>query len=169
MSFYANVIKKDPRFGSTECIKDIALLEPGTRAAVLAIIASAKAAGHELIVLETLRSPARQRMLYEQRKTELKNVGVHGYGLACDLGLIVGGKYDANGQDYSFLVAYAAREKMISGIDWGTPHLSHSFRDWDHVQRVPVFRQNALFAGSWYPPEDYDPHADMLANHITGI
>ena len=34
MSFYTDVIKKDPRFNSTAVIKDVSLLEPGTRVAI---------------------------------------------------------------------------------------------------------------------------------------
>lgn len=169
MSFYTDVLAKDPRFASTAPIKDLALLEPGTRAAVLAMIADAAAAGHDLRVLETYRSQARQHMLFEERLTQLSKVGCHGYGVAVDLALYVNGRYDPNGQHYMFMEALAKKHGMVSGIDWGTPNAQHSFKDYDHVQRVPVFRQNAMFAGAWYPPEGYDPHADQVAHRIAGV
>lgn len=167
-SFYTNVIRRDPRYGSTAVIKDLALLEPGTRAAVQAMITEAASLGHELRVGETYRSQQRQHMLYEQKLTQLSNVGVHGFGLAADLQLFVKGKYDPDGQHYEFFQALAQKHKLISGIGWGTPKAHHTFTDWDHLQRVPVFRQNALFAGTWYPDADFDPYADMISHSIPG-
>ena len=66
-------------------IHDLALLEPVTRSKVLAIIADAAAAGIKLMAYETYRSQAWQTKLDHQRATKLKTVGVHHYGLACDL------------------------------------------------------------------------------------
>ena len=45
-NFFTDVIKKDPRFHSTNRISDIALLEPVTRAAVQAVISDAAAQAH---------------------------------------------------------------------------------------------------------------------------
>lgn len=168
-NFYEDVIKKDSRFASTECISDINLLEPGTRIAVQALIADAASQGKPLRVLETYRSQARQEMLYEKHLTELRKVGVHNYGLACDFAYEPEGKYDPKGEDYLFLVALCGKHGLISGVDWGTPHIEHSFRDYDHVQRCPVWRQNALFAGLWYPPPLYDPHVDSVEHGIKGL
>ena len=168
-NFYTDVIQKDPRFNSTERIEDPLLLEPGTRAAVQAIIADLQSLGHDARVLETYRSEARQHMLFEQHLTQLSKVGVHGFGLACDIALYVSDKYDPVGEHYVILVPLAQKHGMISGINWGLPNLPHSFKDYDHIQRIPLFRQNALFAGSWYPPTDYDPHADEIAAGVKGL
>lgn len=168
-NFYTDVLRKDSRFNSTEKIDDLALLEPGVRLAVEAIIADAKAARHDVFVLETYRSQARQRILFDQHLTELREVGVHGFGLACDIGLMTNGKYDPVGEHYEFLVPLAVRHGMVSGIDWGLPKLMHDFKDWDHVQRIPLFRQDALFAGTWFPPGIYDPHADSVSHNIKGL
>ena len=173
-NFYLDVIKKDPRFASTEQIGDVALLEPGMRAAVAKMIAAAKVHGHDIRVTETYRSQARQQHLYAQHLTQLRDVGVHGFGLACDLALFIKGKqgnsiYDPNGAHYGFYQALAVGVGLVSGIGWGTPQAKHTFTDWDHVQRVPVFRQNALFAGGWYPDEIYNPYADMLSFHVAGM
>jgi len=167
MSFYTDVIKKDNRFNSTQTIRDVSLLEPGTRAAVAKLIVLAHEAGHELKVGETYRSQARQLQCFKNGATQLRKVGCHGYGVACDLQMIVNGKYDPKGEDYAFFQDLCKKVGLISGIDWGTPNQKHTFHDWDHVQRVPVFRQNALFAGTWYPPVDYDPYADMKEHGIT--
>ena len=122
--------------------------------------------GFDLAILETYRSPARQRLLFEKRLTELRNVGVHGYGLAIDFGLFKNGVYDPRGRDYMVFKDYAKQCGILSGIDWGEPCVSHSFHDWDHLQGVPLFRQNDLFAGKWYPSDDYDAWADEKARGI---
>ena len=171
-NFYTEVIQKDSRYNSPNTgipVCDLNLLEPGTRAAVNQLIALARSAGHDVKVGETYRSQARQHALWVAGKTQLSHVGMHGYGLAVDLQVLVGGEYDPNGSHYAFLHALSVRCKMISGQGWGTAKAPHSFVDADHVQRVPVFRQDQVFAGTWYPPEDYDPWADMLAHHIAGI
>lgn len=166
MSFYKNVIRKDSRFNSTAIIKDVSLLEPGTRVAVAKLIVLAHEAGHQLVVGETFRSQSRQEKCYRNGSTQLKKVGCHGYGVACDLQLLVNGKYDPNGEHYVFFQQICRKVGLISGIDWGTPAEHHNFHDWDHVQRVPVFRQNELFAGTWYPDINYDPYADQIAHGI---
>lgn len=168
MSFYSDVLQKDPRFHSASPIRDVSLLEPGTRAAVARLIVLAHEAGHELQVGETYRSQALQTLDFERHATQLRQVGCHGYGVACDLRMLVNGVYDPNGSHYAFFQGLCRQVGLISGIDWGTPHACHNFHDWDHVQRVPVFRQNALFAGTWYPPVDYDPYADMKAHGVVG-
>ena len=173
MSWYTDVLMKDPRFNSPHTditICDLNLLEPGTRAAVVEMMEMAKAAGHELRVAETYRSQTRQHDLWVKKKTQLSHVGMHGYGLAADLQLIVNGRYDPDGSHYAFMHAMSVRSKLVSGQGWGTAKAPHTFTDWDHVQRVPVFRQDQVFSGAWYPPaEGYDPWADMLAHHIAGI
>lgn len=156
-NFYEDVIKKDSRFNTTKKISDLALLEPGTRAAVLALVSDAKKEGHNVFIMETYRSCARQSYLFMKKYTQLKKVGVHHYGLAADIGLELKGLYDPNGADYMFLVELCQKHGLVSGIDWGTPQLHHSFRDYDHVQRVPVHMQDELFAGEWYPAPIYDP------------
>ena len=166
MSFYTNVTKKDPRFNSPAVIKDISLLEPGTRVAVAKLIVLAHEAGHELIVGETFRSQIRQEECYRNGTTQLRKVGCHGYSLAVDVQLLINGKFDPNGEHYMFLEQMCRKVGLISGIDWGTPAEHHSFHDYDHVQRIPVFRQNELFAGTWYPDVNYDPYADQVAHGI---
>ena len=172
-SFYDDVIKKDPRFNGPDVnvvVCDMNLLEPGFRASVVQMQAMAKAAGHELKVAETYRSQARQHYLWTKHFTQLSHVGMHGYGVAADLQLFVNGKYDPDGSHYSFMHAMSVRCMCISGQGWGTAKAPHSFTDWDHIQRVPVFRQDAIFAGTWYPPETgYDPWLDQLNHSIKGI
>jgi hypothetical protein len=168
-NFYLDIIKHDPRFSSTERINDLALLEPGTRLAVQALIADAKSQGHDLRVTETYRSQARQEMLFSRHATELRKVGVHGYGLAADFALYIDGKYQTDAAPYSFIQRLAPKHGLVSGIDWGLPAIRHTFQDTDHVQRIPLFRQNTLFSGEWYPPSLYDPHADAVENGVRGL
>ena len=155
MSFYNDVLKKSEKWGTLSIVNDIALLEPVTRAAVLAIVADAKALGHEMVVFETFRSQARQQQLFDEGATELQHVGVHGFGLAADI--VKAGPHPWDG-DFSFLLPLARKHGLISGQDWGQPQVHHSFIDADHVQRVKVSDQSRLFGGGWYPDASYNPY-----------
>ena len=158
MNFFTDVIQADPRYASTERINDLALLEPVTRNAVQAIISAAETQGHKLVVTETFRSQARQATLFAKGATQIRKVGVHGYGLAADLVLIgPDGAADWTGADYTILKDLAEAQGMIWGGDWGNSTIAHGFRDLDHVQRINVSDQAALFSGSWYPDDDYRP------------
>lgn len=155
-NFYTDVICKDKRFNTVAQINDIALLEPVTRAAVQKIIALAAVAGVHLLVGETYRSKARQQYLFQKGATKLKAVGVHHYGLACDLWIEHDGAVDWKA-DYKVIGPWAKDVDLIWGYDWGQPNAPHSFRDIDHVQRCRLADQNRLFAGTWYPDETYNP------------
>jgi hypothetical protein len=157
-NFFTDTISKDSRFHTTQRVADLNLLEPMTRQNVLAIIAGAKALGIEMIAFETYRSQERQQTLFNQHVTKLKAVGVHHYGLACDIVKIVHGQPSWDG-DFSFLGKLAHANGMIWGGDWGDPAKKHDFLDTDHVQRCTIARQNALFGGQWYPDDQYDPYA----------
>jgi len=159
-TFYTDVIKLDPRFHSAKPIGDLNLLEPTTRDLVRQIIHDAATLGFELMAFETYRSQERQEELFNQHATQLKKVGVHHYGLACDLVKLVGGAPSWKG-DFTFLGRLAYQHKLIWGGDWGTPKLPHKSFDAVHVQRCSVARQAALFRGEWYPEEDYDPYEDL--------
>lgn len=161
MSFYKDVIAKSAKFKSTNRVADMDLLEPTMRAAVVAIIAEAKSLyGIKMMVFETYRSQTRQTELFKQGASKLKTVGVHHYGLACDIVRDVGGSPSWKG-DFHFLQGLAKRHGVIWGGDWGYPAKSHSFVDDDHVQRCAVSRQPGLFAGQWYPDTKYDPYDDL--------
>jgi hypothetical protein len=158
-NFYTDVILKDERFNTTKIMNDVMLLEPVTRQLVETIIANAKAQGVELMVFETFRSQARQQILFQQGATKLKTVGVHNYGLACDIVKSINGDPSWKG-DFSLLGQLAHSCKMIWGGDWGNPNIHHSFIDLVHVQRCTVARQASLFNGTWYPDVNYDPYQD---------
>lgn len=163
MSFYDTVIRNSKAFRSDAICKDTALLEPGTRAAVLAMMAEAKTEGHDLRLLETYRSQTRQSALFMRRATQLRTVGCHGYGVAADFGVFINGTYQEKNGPYVFLRTLARKHGLISGQDWGRKS-EGNFVDSGHVQRVPVWRQSAMFGGAWYPPEQYDPYADSTAH-----
>lgn len=162
--FYNTVIRNSKYFGSDVVCKDPAMLEPGTRSAVFALIADAKTQNVDLRLLETYRSQTRQSALFMKHATQLRAVGCHGYGVAADFGVFINGVYQGNEKPYEPLRELARKHGLISGIDWGHPKTG-SFTDSGHVQRVPVWRQSALFNSSWYPPEiGYDPYADSAAH-----
>lgn len=160
-TFYTDVIQKDPRFESATRIADLALLEPRTRQLVEQIIAAAQEMGISLMVYETYRSQARQQELFDHGATKLRSVGVHNYGLACDIVRAIQGEPSWKG-DFSFLGQLAHSNGLIWGGDWGDPTVQHNFVDAVHVQRCTVARQPALFAGTWYPDDAYNPYADDL-------
>lgn len=149
-NFYTDTIKKDSRFKSVKPIGDLDLLEPVMRKAVKEIIAEAAADGVKLMVFESYRSQARQTKLFAQGATQLKTVGVHHYGLACDLVKNVNGSPSWKG-DFKFLGKLAKKHGLVWGGNW------RGFTDEVHVQRCAVKHQKKLFAGDWYPDKDYDP------------
>lgn len=167
-NFYDTVIRNSSAFRSDAACKDMSLLEPGTRAAVLAIVGDAKTQGVDLRVLETYRSQTRQSKLFVGHHTQLRTVGCHGYGVAADFGVFIKGVYQENNKPYVFLRLMARKHGLISGQDWGHAR-GGSFVDSGHVQRIPVWRQAALFGGSWYPPEQYDPYTDSVANKHADV
>ena len=162
-NFYQDVISKDPRYHTTKPVNDKMLLEPVTREAVLAIIADAKSLhGIDIDTFETYRSKERQELLFKQKATKLKTVGVHHYGLAADFVKIIAGEPSWKG-DFSFLVALCKKHGLISGSTWGQPKVKHTFVDPGHVQRITLQRQPTLFNLTWYPSESYSPYLDGAA------
>jgi hypothetical protein len=158
-SFFTDVISKDPRFNSVARVNDLALLEPFTRELVQRVVAGAKNLGIDLMVFETYRSEARQQDLFRQHATKLLQVGVHHYGLACDIVKVVNGEPSWKG-DFSFLGQLAQSAGLIWGGDWGDPSAKHTFVDAVHVQRCTIARQTELFASAWYPDNTYNPYQD---------
>jgi len=159
-SFYADVISKDARFASSVRIGDASLLEPITRQLVQRLVSTAQQMGIEVMIYETYRSQDRQQELFNNGASKLRTVGVHHYGLACDIVRSIGGEPCWKG-DFTFLGQLAQSCGLIWGGDWGAPHIKHSFIDSVHVQRCTVSRQGDLFAGVWYPDETYNPYDDV--------
>lgn len=158
-NFYTDVISKDARFDSAARVSDPSLIEPTTRQLVEGLVTSARQMGIEVEIYETYRSQNRQLALFNNGATKLKTVGVHHYGLACDIVRVVNGEPSWKG-DFSFLGQLAHSSGLIWGGDWGDPNIKHSFVDSVHVQRCTVARQGSLFAGSWYPDDTYNPYQD---------
>ena len=157
-NFYTDILTKHPLFHSVERVSDINLLEPVTRVAVMAIITDAKALRIDLRPFETYRSVERQRSL-SGSATGLHEVGVHHFGLACDLVIYVDGEPTWK-PSYAFLGNRVRAHSLVWGGDWGKPGVKHERVDEDHVQRVTLARQPALFLGAWYPDERYNPYSD---------
>jgi hypothetical protein len=158
-NFYTDVISEDPRFDSMARVADPSLLEPATRELIESVLTAARRMGIEVMIYETYRSQNRQQELFNNGATKLRTVGVHHYGLACDIVRVVGGEPCWKG-DFSFLGQLAHSSGLIWGGDWGAPEIQHSFVDSVHVQRCTVARQGDLFAGIWYPSDAYNPHDD---------
>jgi hypothetical protein len=111
-NFYADVIRKDARFDSLTRVDDPSLLEPVTRKLVESAVSTAKQMGIEVMIYETYRSQYRQQELFVQGATKLRTVGVHHYGLACDIVRVVGGEPCWKG-DFSFLGQLAHSSGLI--------------------------------------------------------
>ena len=142
------------------------MLEPITRNAVQNIIEEARILGVNFMVFETFRSKERQEKLYYKGASKLRDVGVHHYGLACDIVKNINGKPSWVGS-FEILGKLARKNGLIWGGDWGTPKKHSKFIDSFHVQRCPVGRQNSLFSGTWYPTNDYNPYGD--SNFLESI
>ncbi len=149
-NFFNDTIANHPLFRSAKRVDDTGLLEPDLRRKVFKIVGEAHDHGLELMVYETYRSQERQRELFRRGVTQLKQVGVHHYGLACDLVRVVEGEPSWDG-DFTLLGHLARAHGLVWGGDW--PRL----RDMPHVQRCAVKDQAKLFAGTWYPTDGYDP------------
>jgi hypothetical protein len=158
-NFYLDSIADNLELETTDRRHDILLLEPTTRSIVTQIINEAKAQGLDLMVFETYRSKARQEQLYAKGASGLKNVGVHHYGLACDLVKSINGEPSWKG-DFSLIGQLAKPHGLLWGGDWGNPDKAHKLVDVYHVQRCSLARQPELFAGTWYPQDDYNPCND---------
>ncbi len=158
-NFFTDVIQQDSRFDSVDRVSDPQLLEPVTRQLVQQIIDSAQQMGIEVMIFETYRSQDRQQQLFDNGASKLRTVGVHHYGLACDIVRAVNGEASWKG-DFSFLGQLAHSSGLIWGGDWGNPNITHTFIDAVHVQRCTIARQPALFAGTWYPDDNYNPYTD---------
>jgi hypothetical protein len=158
-NFYTDVISPDVRFDSAARISDPSLLEPTTRRLVEGLVTSAQNMGIVVMIYETYRSQDRQQALFNNGATKLRTVGVHHYGLACDIVRVINGEPSWKG-DFSFLGQLAHASGLIWGGDWGDPNIKHSFVDSVHVQRCTVTRQADLFAGNWYPDDLYNPYDD---------
>jgi hypothetical protein len=161
-NFFKDIIQRDPRAGITSVVNDIGLLEPVTRLAVQKIIDEAKRLGVELMIFETYRSKQRQEALYNDGRSKLRKVGVHHYGLACDIVKKVNGRPSWDG-DFSLLGKLAKKHGLIWGGDWGNPNVPHNFIDSVHVQRCSINRQKDLFTGTWYPSAEYNPYLELEA------
>ena len=162
-SFFSDVLSQDPRFHSRKPLNDLDLLEPVTRGLVQQVIQEAATLGISLMAFETYRSQDRQLDLFDQGKSQLHTVGVHHYGLACDLVRDVCGQPSWEG-DFSFLRVIARHHGLIWGGDWGNPCQPPKLYDAVHLQRCSVARQAALFRGEWYPDADYNPYDDFDEN-----
>ena len=166
-NFYAEVISADPRFDTVTRVDDINLLEPITRQAVTNIISDAHAMGIDLMVFETYRSQARQQALFNQGASRLRVVGVHHYGLACDIVKVVNGEPSWKG-DFSFLGHFAQNYNLIWENDWSAPNQPHTFIDAVHVQRCAIAQQPILFNATWYPDDSYNPYGSGSVLLATG-
>jgi hypothetical protein len=158
-NFYTQTICRDPRRLLPARVSDLSLLEPTTRERVLVVIEEARKLGQDLMVYETFRSSARQLALFRRGATKRRVVGVHLYGLACDIVKSIDGDPSWKGS-FALLGRLARRHGLLWGGDWGDPTRKHDFVDAVHVQRCSLKRQPALFAGRWYPDAGYDALQD---------
>jgi hypothetical protein len=159
-NFYTDVIARDKRVNTIERVSDLMLLEPIFRNKVISIIDDAKSEGLELMVFETFRSKVRQQHLFASGATKLSQIGVHHFGLACDLVRSVNGRPSWEG-DFTLLGELSILNGLLWGGDWGQPNQPNDFVDAVHIQWCSIRKQEHLFALEWYPPEGYDAFKDI--------
>lgn len=162
MNFFEQVIETSPFLHSTKRVNSMSLIEATTLYLIDEVITDAKKEFDiDLIVYESFRSRERQKQMFDQGVSQLKNVGVHYYGLAADLVPLINGEPNWDKWDFRHLGILARKHGLIWGGDWGTSWDEHTFHDTDHVQFCSVARQGALFSGSWYPTAEYRPYLDL--------
>lgn len=151
-NFHLDVLRKSKLWLSAAKCADLEMLEPVTRAHAQEIL---KLLGPGWMMYETFRSPARQRELFERKATDLRDVGVHAYGLAFD---IVRNEADPGKKpmpswhgDFSPLIQCAIERGLVAGLK-----RKNGTIDAAHVQRIRVADQKRLFAGTWYPCDFYE-------------
>jgi hypothetical protein len=134
---------------SLKRVSDTALLQPAFRQKVRRLMARMLARGHDAIIRETYRTPARA-MLMAKRGTGAKiradgtiPVGMHQLGLAVDI--------VSKSRMWSPPAAFWAdlgKEAKALGLTWGglwrNPKTGKLGRDKPHVQAIPVAKQNAM-------------------------
>lgn len=157
MSWYTDTLIHLSSFNSPARVSSLDYLEPTMRSAVEAIIHESATQNMPLLVFETYRSEKRQKLLFEQGATQLEEVGVHAFGLACDLVKDVAGEPSWKG-DFGFLGVLAKKHGLIWGGNWGLPAKLHGFVDAVHVQRISVKDQVKLFDKQFYPDVNYNPY-----------
>lgn len=156
-NFYTDTIQRDPRFHSVVPVHDTKLLEPVFWAMVQGFTADAHVEGHVLAILETYRSRELQEHYFQTHKAQLQHVGVHHWGLAVDLVVILASGADWVQKDYDFFGSLAVKHELVWGRDWGEPKKRHSIVDSVHLQRITLADEAKLFSGAWYPSADYVP------------
>jgi hypothetical protein len=144
MTWYTDVIQKDARFHAGYAVRDTGLLFPPFLTKIQSVVADATKHGQTFEIIETYRSEERQEELFAAHATQLKTVGVHHYGLACDLLRIIGGRAHWESSAYALLGTLGEAEGLTWGGRW-------SFGDFVHLQYIPVADQKKLFDLSWYP------------------
>jgi len=99
----------------------------------------------------TFRSRAAKSSCSIKRKTELRNVGCHGYGVARDLGITAVGQVDWRAT-YTLLQALPKQARPDLGVIVGTRSATTASKDMDHVQRILCVSAGADVQGEFYPP-----------------
>lgn len=150
-NFYEAFLKRSPLFKSANCVRDLAYLEPIFRAQVEDILDKCGNLGRPLLVTETYRSKARQEALFLAGATQLRTIGCHHMGLACDFAKLVSGTPTWKG-DWTFL-GKLANER---GLVWGGPGKGNlNIADRDHIQRCSLADQPYVFNQQFYPDAAY--------------
>jgi hypothetical protein len=101
--------------------------------------------------------------MFALRATQLRTVGVHHYGLACNLVKDVSGSPSWKG-DFKFLGKLAKKYQLIWGGDWGKPKVRTRFPDNVHLQRCAVKDQK-----NCSPAPGIHPMTTTPTNRSSGI
>jgi peptidoglycan L-alanyl-D-glutamate endopeptidase CwlK len=127
-------------------------VHPALAAKVRKLLELAAAEGHQLVVVQGLRTFAEQDALYRQRPRVTNaraGQSMHNYGLACDLAFVVDGKVSWDDKLYPAIGRWAS----AAGLEWGGTW--RTFKDLPHVQLkglpswstlLPIYRSGGLAA-----------------------
>lgn len=125
-------------------------VHPVLAAKVRKLLELAAAEGHQLSIVQGLRTFAEQDALYRQRPRVTKAKGgqsMHNYGLAVDLAFVVNGKVSWDDKLYPDIGRWGA----AAGLEWGGTW--RTFKDLPHVQLkglpswsalLPIYQKGGL-------------------------
>ncbi len=145
-NWYDDVIKKDPRFESCKSISDVNLLYPEFTFLILKLFTVAYSTGLKIFIKETYRSQARQLELFEKGYTQLKQNGMHHFGVAADLSFYKNKKSEPIKEiEWQKLGKIGKNLGLYWGGDWIT------FKDCSHLQLIPatVEAQTKIIEGKY--------------------
>ncbi len=132
MDWHKKEILKYEKFHFLEINSDIKILYPNFAYLILKLFANAYSSGLKVLIKETYRSQARQFKLFQEGHTQLKQNGMHHFGVATDFCFRDTQNKPPQEKDWQILGEIGRNLGLFWGGDWKT------FKDFPHFQLIPA-------------------------------